>query len=181
MRRIWNQKKTEAEAQKLRPKGSPARIRLQKDLSMLDTESDTDIHFPTATDQTRFIMTYRPQQGFYEGGEFQFRFEISENFPHEAPKVVCTQTIYHPNIDVEGHVCLNILREDWKPVLNIQAVVFGLQMLFLEPNPDDPLNKEAAELMRTDESRFARLVRDTMHGQTRGDVVYQNVMASAKK
>ncbi|KAF1774889.1 Ubiquitin-conjugating enzyme, active site [Phytophthora cactorum] len=22
---------------------------------------------------------------------------------------------YHPNIDLDGNVCLNILREDWKP------------------------------------------------------------------
>jgi hypothetical protein len=38
-------------------------------------------------------------------------------------------------------VCLNILREDWKPVLNLNSVMVGLQYLFLEPNPDDPLNK----------------------------------------
>jgi hypothetical protein len=38
-------------------------------------------------------------------------------------------------------VCLNILREDWKPVLNLNAVMVGLQYLFLEPNADDPLNK----------------------------------------
>jgi ubiquitin-protein ligase len=25
-------------------------------------------------------------------------------------------------------VCLNILREDWKPVLNLNAVVVGLQV-----------------------------------------------------
>lgn len=37
--------------------------------------------------------------------------------------------------------CRNILREDWKPVLNLSSVMVGLQYLFLEPNPDDPLNK----------------------------------------
>ena len=49
--------------------------------------------------------------------------------------------VYHPNIDLEGNVCLNILREEWKPILNVNAVIFGLQFLFLEPNPSDPLNK----------------------------------------
>ena len=39
--------------------------------------------------------------------------------------------VYHPNIDLEGHICLNILREDWKPVLSISSVVYGLQFLFL--------------------------------------------------
>ncbi|KAL8954812.1 MAG: hypothetical protein Q9183_006919, partial [Haloplaca sp. 2 TL-2023] len=44
--------------------------------------------------------------------------------------VKCTQKIYHPNIDLEGNVCLNILREDWKPVLNLNAVIVGLQVRY---------------------------------------------------
>lgn len=54
---------------------------------------------------------------------------------------LCSSQIYHPNVDLEGNVCLNILREDWKPVLNLNSVMVGLQYLFLEPNADDPLNK----------------------------------------
>lgn len=95
----------------------------------------------------------------YKGGAFKFSFAINTNYPHEPPKVKCTQTvrmsidflpslslfaqIYHPNVDLEGNVCLNILREDWKPVLNLNSVMVGLQYLFLEPNADDPLNKGA--------------------------------------
>ena len=37
--------------------------------------------------------------------------------------------VYHPNIDLEGNVCLNILREDWKPVLNINTIIYGLYHL----------------------------------------------------
>ena len=43
---------------------------------------------------------------------------------------VCLWQVYHPNIDLEGNVCLNILREDWKPVLNINTVIYGLFHLF---------------------------------------------------
>ncbi len=64
----------------------------------------------------------------YKGGSFHFNFAINQNFPHDPPKVKCTQKIYHPNIDLEGNVCLNILREDWKPVLNLNAVIVGLQV-----------------------------------------------------
>ena len=60
-----------------------------------------------------------------------------------APFLIRSQ-IYHPNVDLDGNVCLNILREDWKPVLNLNSVMVGLQYLFLEPNADDPLNKGAA-------------------------------------
>ena len=47
------------------------------------------------------------------------------------PTTLHAYQIYHPNIDLEGNVCLNILREDWKPVLNLQSVILGLVFLFL--------------------------------------------------
>lgn len=44
--------------------------------------------------------------------------------------IISDMQVYHPNIDLEGNVCLNILREDWKPVLNINTVIYGLYHLF---------------------------------------------------
>ena len=52
-------------------------------------------------------------------------------FPAGMIQVVFAGQVYHPNIDLEGNVCLNILREDWKPVLSINSVLYGLQYLFL--------------------------------------------------
>ena len=81
------------------------------------------------------------------------------------PKVMCNTKIYHPNIDYEGHVCLNILRDqDWTPVMTITQVVQGISFLFYEPNPIDPLNKEAAELMSRDKPMFQRKIRETFRG-----------------
>lgn len=84
--------------------------------------------FPDPDDTLNFILIIEPDEGMYKGGRFTFTFAISQDFPHQAPKVKCTQKIYHPNIDLEGNVCLNILREDWKPVLNVQSIVVGLQV-----------------------------------------------------
>lgn len=84
--------------------------------------------FPQPDDILNFTLTIEPDEGMYKGGSFHFSFAINQNFPHDPPKVKCTQKIYHPNIDLEGNVCLNILREDWKPVLNLNAVIVGLQV-----------------------------------------------------
>jgi ubiquitin-conjugating enzyme E2 M len=89
---------------------------------------------------------------------------IPPDYPHKPPKVTCTTQIYHPNINLEGNVCLNILREDWKPVLDINAVIYGVIYLFHEPNPDDPLNHEAADLYRTNIARFEQTVQRTLRG-----------------
>ena len=37
-------------------------------------------------------------------------FQINNSYPHEPPKVKCLTPVYHPNIDFEGNICLNILR-----------------------------------------------------------------------
>jgi ubiquitin-conjugating enzyme E2 M len=85
-------------------------------------------HFANPDDILNFTLSIEPDEGMYKGGRFMFDFKINQNFPHDPPKVKCTQKIYHPNIDLEGNVCLNILREDWKPVLNLNAVIVGLQV-----------------------------------------------------
>lgn len=98
-------------------------------------------------------MIICPDEGYYKGGRFSFNFKVRDpawlinfelpeyktlfncqvgpNYPHEPPKVKCETKVYHPNIDLEGNVCLNILREDWKPVLTVNSIVYGLQYLFL--------------------------------------------------
>jgi hypothetical protein len=84
--------------------------------------------FPNPDDILNFTLTIEPDEGMYKGGVFNFSFAVNQNFPHDPPKVKCTQKIYHPNIDLDGNVCLNILREDWKPVLNLNAVIVGMQV-----------------------------------------------------
>ena len=86
------------------------------------------MNFPNPDDILNFTLTIEPDEGMYKGGLFHFTFAVNQNFPHDPPKVKCTQKIYHPNIDLEGNVCLNILREDWKPVLNLNAVIVGMQV-----------------------------------------------------
>ncbi|NWH42230.1 UBC12 enzyme, partial [Chloropsis hardwickii] len=36
--------------------------------------------------------------------------QVGQGYPHDPPKVKCETMVYHPNIDLEGNVCLNILR-----------------------------------------------------------------------
>ena len=104
------------------------------------------------------------EECLWKGAKYKFTVTVAPSYPHEAPKCHCETQIYHPNIDMQGKVCLNILRQDWKPVLGINAVILGLIFLFIEPNPNDPLNKEAAELMRNNEAAFKDKVKKSLKG-----------------
>ncbi|KAK6513384.1 NEDD8-conjugating protein ubc12 [Arthrobotrys megalospora] len=177
MLKIWSMKQQQqaASAASGKKKVTAAQLRVQKDLGELSLPSTMKTHFPDPDDILNFTLTIEPDEGMYKGGIFNFDFTINQNFPHEPPKVLCKQKIYHPNIDLEGKVCLNILREDWKPVLNLNAVIVGLQYLFLEPNASDPLNKEAAEDLKTNRDNFKRNVRSSMAGGYVKNIVYDKV------
>lgn len=135
-----------------------------KDIAELDGGKVANIDFPNPNDLTNFSVSICPDSGFWRGATYHFTFDVPGDYPHKPPKVICQTKIYHPNIDLEGNVCLNILREDWKPVLDINAVIYGLIFLFYEPNPNDPLNHEAAQLFRKDAQKFQQLVARTLRG-----------------
>ncbi|GAA5913933.1 NEDD8-conjugating protein UBC12 [Sporobolomyces salmoneus] len=175
MMKIWSLKKNEDAAAKKKPKTSAALIRVQKDLTELDLPSTMKTHFPNPEDLLNFELTITPDEGMYKGGSFKFTFAINNNYPHDAPKVKCVPKIYHPNLDLSGNVCLNILREDWKPVLNLNAVMVGIQYLFLEPNADDPLNKDAANDLRANRDRFIQNVKSAMRGGYVGSEQFDDV------
>lgn len=145
-------------------KRTPGEIRIQKDIADLDGGKVANIEFPNPNNLTAFEVSITPDSGYWKNATYNFKFDISDHYPHTPPKVHCETKIYHPNINLEGKVCLNILREDWKPVLDINAVIYGLIFLFYEPNPDDPLNHEAADLFRRDIRQFERLVQRTLRG-----------------
>ena len=125
----------------------------ETDITDLDGGTVAQVDFPNPNDLTNFAVVVSPDSGCWAGAKYNFTFAIPALYPHEPPKVTCNTKIYHPNINLEGNVCLNILREDWKPVLDINAVIYGLIYLFYEPNPDDPLNREAADLYRNDKAQ----------------------------
>eukprot|EP00123_Amoebidium_parasiticum_P006317 comp17296_c0_seq1/m.16433 comp17296_c0_seq1/g.16433 ORF comp17296_c0_seq1/g.16433 comp17296_c0_seq1/m.16433 type:complete len:173 (-) comp17296_c0_seq1:273-791(-) len=153
-------------------KKGAADLRIQKDINDLSLPTTCKVEFPKPDDLLNFELTIRPDEGMYQGGTFRFTFKVPPAYPHEAPKVKCLTKLYHPNIDLEGNVCLNILREDWKPVLAINSVIYGLQYLFLEPNPDDPLNKEAANVLKANKRQFEQIVYRTMRGGHYEGVVF---------
>jgi len=167
-----NKKKSEHTA----TKKTPGEIRIQKDIGELDGGNVATVTFPKPNDLTHFNVSITPDTGYWKGATYKFVFAVPSHYPHSPPKVECKTNIYHPNIDLQGKVCLNILREDWRPVLDINAVIYGLIYLFYEPNPDDPLNHEAADLFRKDIKSFERLVNRTLRGGKLDGVTFERLV-----
>ena len=63
-----------------------------------------------------------PPDSPYQGGVFFLTIHFPTDYPFKPPKVAFTTRIYHPNINSNGSICLDILRSQWSPALTISKV-----------------------------------------------------------
>lgn len=74
--------------------------------------------------------------------------KIPKEYPNRAPNLQFMNKIFHPNISSDGRICLDILSSNWKPVYTLRTVLMSIMLLLSDPNPDSPLNGEAANLYK---------------------------------
>ncbi|NXW53908.1 UBC12 enzyme, partial [Eurystomus gularis] len=112
----------------------PHVTRVPADINELNLPKTCEIDFSDQDDLLHFRLLICPDEGFYKGGKFVFSFKVGQGYPHDPPKVKCETMVYHPNIDLEGNVCLNILR--WATTILSMVATAGSGS---PPAPRDPV------------------------------------------
>jgi ubiquitin-conjugating enzyme E2 N len=125
---------------------NPAR-RIARETADLATSPPPGITAIAHPDNIRYfdVTIAGPPDTPYAGGTFKFELFLPESYPLEPPKVRCLTKIYHPNFDKLGRICLNTLKAEWTPALNVQTTLLSIQALLCEPNPADPLDTAVAD------------------------------------
>ena len=97
-----------------------------------------------------------------ENGKFILSIKINSNqYPHIPPKVKFVSNIFHPNIHPNtGEICLDILKENWTPVLIIYKLCLSIISFLNDPNTDSPMNSEAANLYNHNRNSYNNKVRE---------------------
>ena len=113
---------------------------------------------PQNTDLFNWSATIMgPQDSPFQDGIFNLIIHFPTDYPFKPPKVNFTTKIYHPNISSSGSICLDILKQQWSPALTINKILLSICSLLTDPNPDDPLVPEAANLFKKNKKKYEQI------------------------
>ncbi|KAF8979990.1 Ubiquitin-conjugating enzyme E2 27 [Entomortierella lignicola] len=92
----------------------------------------------------------------YEGGMFQVDIVLSDTYPFQPPNVKFDTKVYHPNVSSQtGVICLDILKQQWSPVLTISSTLLSVQSLLCTPEPNDPQDLDRLILLGNSRVKFS--------------------------
>ena len=133
-----------------------AQKRVQKEL--IDLQKDPPANCsagPAGQDQFHWQATIvGPEDSPYSGGLFFLNINFPTDYPFRPPKCSFVTKIYHPNINANGAICLDILKDQWSPALTVSKVLLSISSLLTDANPDDPLVPEIAQIYKTNKPKF---------------------------
>lgn len=110
-----------------------------------------------------------PPHSLYEGCRWEIDIRVPDQYPHVPPEMRFITPCCHPNVHLKvylstihgergedgltrwqtGEICLDLLRgTSWTPTLTISSALTMVQQLLTDPEPDSPLNVDAAAVMR---------------------------------
>ena len=140
--------------------------RLKRELVLMNKSPPENCSAGPVDDSDLFVWQatiFGAKDGPYEGGVFKLAIKFSKDYPFKAPRCMFLTPIYHPNVDERGAICLDILKENWSPALTVAKLLLSICSLMEDPNPDDPLRIDAADLYLKDKTKyFAKAQEQTM-------------------
>ena len=142
---------------------SKATTRIQKELNEIRNDPPANCSAGPVNEENLLIWEgtiIGPNDSPYSGGIFKLSIIFPETYPFKPPKIKFKTKILHPNINNSGSICLDILNKSWSPVIRVSKMLLSICSLLCDPNPEDPLNPNIANIYKTNINEYNKLVRN---------------------
>ena len=137
--------------------------RIQKELQDISKDPPANCSAGPADDKDQYhwqATIMGPEDSPYTGGVFFLNIHFPNDYPFKPPKIQFFTRIYHPNINSNGSICLDILKDQWSPALTISKVLLSISSLLTDPNPDDPLVPDIAHQYKQNKAKYEQTARE---------------------
>jgi ubiquitin-protein ligase len=153
-----------------------AAIRIPKEYDKLTSDPIDNVIFDMNESniyEWTFVI-FGPKDTPYEGGSYQGKLTFPKEYPLKPPQVQFTSKLFHPNVYMDGKLCISILHEGaddtgyehelerWRPINNIRTVFISIISLLSDPNADSAANIDAAKLWRDNREAYNQKIKDDM-------------------
>ena len=137
--------------------------RIQKELIDLGKDPPTNCSAGPQNEADQFhwqATIMGPDDSPFAGGVFFLNIHFPTDYPFKPPKFQFITKIYHPNINSNGSICLDILKDQWSPALTVSKVLLSISSLLTDANPDDPLVPDIAQQYKADRAKYETTARE---------------------
>eukprot|EP00656_Telonema_subtile_P021670 TRINITY_DN226_c0_g1_i2.p1 TRINITY_DN226_c0_g1~~TRINITY_DN226_c0_g1_i2.p1 ORF type:complete len:167 (+),score=49.89 TRINITY_DN226_c0_g1_i2:97-597(+) len=131
--------------------------RANKELKNMQSNADLAEVLPDDDNSLSWTVNLvGPGDSPYSGAIFPISVVFPTDYPFKPPKVTFMNPaqIYHPNVNEEGLICLDLLKTKYSPACSMPQVFTAIHTLLAAPSTDAPLRPEIGKQYTDDFEGF---------------------------
>ena len=124
-----------------------ARVVKEKSRFIEETEGSAELRLDVQGPDVWHVHIIGAEDTIYRGERYTLRVQFNNEYPMDSPEVTfLLPAPVHPHIYSNGHICLNILYDEWSPALTVRTICLSILSM---------MSSSRAKLLPEDDARYS--------------------------